>query len=134
MNNAFHGKDMKAEAQKVTATGWTTNALTSADEVAPGAGQFGVIASNRFGEAPKILNARQGIQGKTGDLKKATNRAIEAKFKNMLQAFKYIDTDNSNVHRSRLEHLPLQSPIRSPLQPALRSPLQSPLQPPPGLK
>jgi len=104
MNNAVHGKDMVEESKKVTATGWTTNAINSADEVQAGVGRFGVIASNRFGEAPRILNVRQGIQGKTYDLRKATNRAIENKFKNMMSAFKYIDTDNSNtLSRTEIE-------------------------------
>lgn len=61
-----------------------------------------MIASKRFGEAPRILDDKQGIQGKTGNLVRATASVIGNKFESMFKAFKYIDTDDSKT-LSRLE-------------------------------
>ena len=53
----------------VTTTGWTTDVL----DMDQGYGQ---VASTRFGEATRVLNAKQGIKGKTGDLVGATSRML----------------------------------------------------------
>eukprot|EP00326_Haptolina_ericina_P012940 CAMPEP_0181228824 /NCGR_PEP_ID=MMETSP1096-20121128/33558_1 /TAXON_ID=156174 ORGANISM="Chrysochromulina ericina, Strain CCMP281" /NCGR_SAMPLE_ID=MMETSP1096 /ASSEMBLY_ACC=CAM_ASM_000453 /LENGTH=186 /DNA_ID=CAMNT_0023322383 /DNA_START=70 /DNA_END=630 /DNA_ORIENTATION=- len=81
----------------VSKTGWTHADVEAAEDINPAAGKFGVVASKRFGEAPRILNARQGIQGKTGNLAKAFAAAISFKFKNTLAAFKHMDSNSAGT-------------------------------------
>ena len=78
-----------AKAQTgVTTTGWTTDVIdaeqgygqvastrvtaSNVSNVSNGYLVNGQVASTRFGEATRVLNAKQGIKGKTGDLVGAT--------------------------------------------------------------
>eukprot|EP00966_Prymnesium_polylepis_P184743 4281691-Prymnesium_polylepis.1 len=56
-------------------------------------GIFGKIESTRCGEAPKIINAQQGIVGKSGDVLGAAREALNARFANMRRAFRFMDVD-----------------------------------------
>ena len=67
------------------------------EEMNAKAGIFGKIESRRCGEAPKIINARQGIQGKSGDVLAAAKEALNSRFANMRKAFRFIDVDNSGT-------------------------------------
>lgn len=53
-----------------------------------GALRYGVVASSRFGEKPRVVNLPVGtaIEGKTGNLPKVTARVIEHKYKNMVSS------------------------------------------------
>jgi len=74
------------------------------EEVNAKAGIFGKIESKRHGEAAKIINARQGIRGKSGDVLGAAKEALNARFGNMRLAFRFMDVDNSGtVSRAEVE-------------------------------
>eukprot|EP00966_Prymnesium_polylepis_P315074 7280475-Prymnesium_polylepis.1 len=78
------------KASGITITGMTTD-VVDFDQ------GYGQVASERFGEKNRIINAKQGLKGKTGDLLGAAARAIDSKMINMRTAFKYLDTDGSRT-------------------------------------
>jgi len=67
-------------------------------------GIFGKIESKRYGEAPKIINAQQGLRGKSGNVLDAAQTALNTRFGNMRRAFRFMDVDNSGtVTREEVE-------------------------------
>jgi len=75
----------------------TGRAARSVEEVDGRAGVFGVIESKHLGQGPLILNAQQGIEGKSGDVVRTASTAIASRFNNLHKAFKFADTDNDGM-------------------------------------
>jgi len=67
---------------------------TRPEDIDPSKGIFGKIESNRAGGKAAIVNAKQGIVGKTGNLAGAASDAISRKFTKFREAFDWIDVSN----------------------------------------
>jgi len=77
----------------------------NARELNIGAGVVGQVESKRLGEKNLVINSKQGLSGKSGNVTAAAKAAMATRFANMRAAFKHADLDGSGtVSVAELEH------------------------------